>query len=177
MGKLRCGHLMIILLCSVTVWGQNKDPKREQQPPDIVAIIVSPAQAKEIRKLLDVLPETPGGTQQLNPMVDQILDVYRKRYTSVPEKLWKEITIQLKSDFDAERLAGSLAPIYANHFSDAEIKELTAFFRSPVGGKWSQLMPQIQRESYNAGDALGYQMGERINKILIAKGYAAPVGQ
>jgi hypothetical protein len=167
---------MIMLLCSVTVGGQNKDPKSEQQPPDLVAIVVSPAQAKEIRKLLDVLPETPGGTQQLSPMVDQILDVYRKRYTSVPEKLWYQIAVQLKTDFDADRLAGSLAPIYANHFSDAEIKELTAFFRSPVGRKWSQLMPQLQRESYNAGDALGYLMGERINRILIAKGYAAPAG-
>lgn len=178
MGKNRCGQLVLVLLCSLSVYGQNKEGKaRLQQPADVVEVVVVPARAREIRKLLDVLPATPGGTNEANNLVDQTIAAYRKQYTSVPEEVWKTITSDLKKDFGPDRLGKTLAPIYANHFTDGEIRQLTAFFRSPVGRKWAAVMPEIQRETYNAGDGYGYLMGERVNKILIAKGFAVPTGR
>jgi len=162
----------------MSVYGQNKEGKaRLQQPADVVEVGVSPARAREIRKLLDALPATPGGTNEANNLVDRTIAAYRKQYTSVPEEVWKTITSDLKKDFGPDRLGKTLAPIYANHFTDGEIRQLTAFFRSPVGRKWVAVMPEIQRETYNVGDGYGYLMGEQVNKILIAKGFAVPTGR
>jgi hypothetical protein len=45
-------------------------------------------------------------------------------------------------------------PIYARHFSADELKQITAFYRTPVGGKMLKLMPQLMGE--------GMQIGQQI---------------
>src|SRR5437868_2984785 len=56
---------VVLMLCITGVpadlaFGQDKEPREKQiQPADIVTVVVNPKEAKEIRKLLDLLPETP----------------------------------------------------------------------------------------------------------------------
>ena len=42
-------------------------------------------------------------------------------------------------------------PIYAKHFTAAEIRQLTAFYKTPVGAKTLSTMPQVINESMQAG--------------------------
>ena len=156
-------------------FGQDKrQPEKQIQPADIVTIVVNPKEAKEIRSLLDLLPETPGGPKQTSQIIDKIIGAYRKAMPNVPEQVWQEITPQVKSDFGADKLAEFLTPVYAKRFTPNEIRQLVAFFQSPVGRKWFQNFGELQRASYNAGNALGFLLGERINETLRAKGYAVP---
>jgi hypothetical protein len=38
-------------------------------------------------------------------------------------------------------------PIYDKYFSSDDLKELVAFYKSPIGEKFVKLMPQIYQES------------------------------
>lgn len=55
-----------------------------------------------------------------------------------------------------------LAPVYAKHFNAAEIGEVTAFFKSPIGLKFVAKQPQVLNESMQ----IGRQWGERIGSEL-----------
>ena len=45
-------------------------------------------------------------------------------------------------------------PIYAKAFTPAEIRQITAFYKTPIGGKVISTMPQVFNESLQAGFAL-----------------------
>lgn len=47
-----------------------------------------------------------------------------------------------------------LYPLYAKAFTPAEIRQITAFYKTPVGGKVIGTMPQVFNESLQAGFAL-----------------------
>ena len=178
MKSLRNRILMMLCILSLSAdiaSSQNrKPPEKQTTPAEIVSVRVSPQEAKEIRQLLDLLPETPGGPQQTSQVIDQIIEAYRKAMPNVPNQVWQEITAQLKTDFGPDKMAEFLTPVYASRFTQDEITQLVAFFRSPVGRKWFQKFGELQRGSYNAGNALGFLLGERINQTLKAKGYTVP---
>jgi hypothetical protein len=46
-----------------------------------------------------------------------------------------------------DEIAAEMVPLYARHFSAAEIRQLAAFYRTPVGAKMVAAMPQIAGES------------------------------
>jgi hypothetical protein len=46
-----------------------------------------------------------------------------------------------------DEIAAEMVPLYARHFSAAEIRQLAAFYRTPVGAKMVAVMPQIAGES------------------------------
>ena len=46
-----------------------------------------------------------------------------------------------------DELFAEVAPLYARHFTVAEIKELNAFYKTPLGKKMIELTPQIAQES------------------------------
>ncbi|SDH32886.1 MULTISPECIES: DUF2059 domain-containing protein [unclassified Duganella] len=45
-------------------------------------------------------------------------------------------------------------PLYARHFSADELKQITAFYRSPVGAKMLNLMPQLMGEGMQVGQQI-----------------------
>jgi len=47
-----------------------------------------------------------------------------------------------------------MVPLYARHFTADEIRQLTAFYHSPVGAKALSVMPQLMME--------GMQIGQRV---------------
>jgi hypothetical protein len=159
-----------LLRCSA----QQTKPIDRTQPEDVVGIVVTPSEAKEIRKLLDLQGETPGNPQSESVTIDRVMEAYRKNMPQVPETVWRELTIEVKGEFTPDKLAELLSPLYAQHFTPGEIRDLIKFFSSPVGRKWSERLPRIQRGSYKAGFVLGQQLGERLREHLKAKGYSIP---
>jgi len=47
----------------------------------------------------------------------------------------------------ADEILAQLVPVYGKRFTTDELKELLAFYRSPVGNKMKTEMPQIMKES------------------------------
>jgi hypothetical protein len=47
----------------------------------------------------------------------------------------------------SEELTAEVAKLYATHFTDAELKEVLAFYKSPLGAKLINEQPKIGEES------------------------------
>ena len=72
-------------------------------------------------------------TEQMQAIVlEEALDTFGKRFgdLDVLTRLW--------------------APVYAKHFSEAEMKQMTAFFESPVGKKSLELLGSINQDGMAA---------------------------
>jgi hypothetical protein len=80
--------------------------------------------------------------------------------------------IQLAFLTDAMKQAPA---VYARHFTAAELRELTAFYRSPTGAKALHEMPQVTGEFMALlmprMQDLERQTGEAFDKVLRAHGY------
>ena len=59
------------------------------------------------------------------------------------------------------------AAIYARNFSPDELKELTEFYRQPIGQKLVNRTPEIARQSMAAGQAFGAQIGAEMQQRMI----------
>ena len=87
--------------------------------------------------------------QQLKPAIVQgRAEVERDYDQMVPEML--AIVDARMGEF-----VGSIATVYASHFNADELRQLTAFYRGPVGQKFLQIMPKIMQDSMTIGQKFG----------------------
>ncbi len=57
-------------------------------------------------------------------------------------------------------------PVYARHFSADELKQITAFYRTPVGAKMLNLMPQLMGEGMQIGQQIVQRrLGPMLQKL------------
>ena len=75
---------------------------------------------------------------------------------------------------DVEYLTELYAPLYAEHFSEKEIRELIAFWESPTGQKTIELMPKIAEGQFailqKASASSFPSFEEEVDKRLIEAG-------
>jgi uncharacterized protein len=88
---------------------------------------------------------------------------------------------ELRAEFERLQIAfvsdamKEAPPIYARHFTVAELHELTAFYRTPTGTKALHEIPQVMGEMtallVPRLQEVQRQTGEAFNRILQARGY------
>jgi len=66
-----------------------------------------------------------------------------------------------------DELTDVLANVYAANFTADELRDMSAFYRSPTGQKVLQLLPTIAQQSMQAGQAYGHRISEEIKQRLI----------
>lgn len=122
--------------------------------------------ANNIKKLFD-LTGVKNLSQQI---VTQLLNELKSDYPEVPLKFWESFAAEIKSD----ELVDEIIPVYKKYFTNEEIKQLIAFYQTPVGKKTITIIPQIYQESYEVGKRYGIAAAQRALKKLEAEGYIHP---
>jgi hypothetical protein len=66
-----------------------------------------------------------------------------------------------------DEMAAEFVPLYSRHFTAAEIRQLTAFYKTPVGIKMIAAMPQIAGESVQISQKVMMpRIGAAIEKVV-----------
>lgn len=115
--------------------------------------------------------QASGLTRGFDDMIPQFLQQANAVYANQrPElsSMINEVTLQLVPEFVKQRgdLDQSLAKLYTVKFTEDELKQLTAFYRSPVGQKFSNLQQDIVRDSYPIVQAWTRTLQENIAKRI-----------
>jgi len=106
--------------------------------PDAPASGTREAAARELYRTMGGLKSTAGGADAMltavrsNPQLARYEDVFRS---------WYEKTIA------AADLEPNIVALYAEAFSGSELKELNAFYQTPVGRKALSRMPDVIRKA------------------------------
>lgn len=123
----------------------------------------SPEKAKDIRKVMEISGAGVNGVQVMETMVGQ----FKQALPDVPDEFWKEAMKEVSAD----ALIDLIVPIYDKHFTHAEIKQMIAFYETPVGKKLSTTLPLITQEAMAAGQKWGEEIGQNVVEKLRKKGY------
>lgn len=118
---------------------------------------------KKIKELLEISGSGKLGVQVAN----QMLTSFKSQYSLVPEEFWDK----MKSKIKADDLIALVAPLYSKHFTEPEIEQLIAFYKTPIGQKTIQVMPLLAQESMQAGQEWGQKLGAQIAQELLDGGY------
>jgi hypothetical protein len=63
-------------------------------------------------------------------------------------------------------LMEKLVPVYARHFTHAEIRELIAFYGTPIGKKTVSTLPKVVSESMLVGQQWGASLAPEIERRI-----------
>ena len=124
------------------------------------------AYSKDVLHFLEI----NGSKQTFSVVVKQLMMQFKMMKSDVPEAFWTKFENEVLSA-SMEDLYAELVPIYKNHFTHAEIKEIIKFYESPVGKKMAKETPAITQESMGVGQKWGKMIGEKVQKALKEKGY------
>lgn len=100
-----------------------------------------------IRQLLDLT----GAKNISQQIMLQTLDVLKSQYPQVPQKVWDTFLAEVKAD----EMINEIVPIYNKYFTGEEIKQIIAFYQTPLGKKTISVLPQISRDSAIIGQKYG----------------------
>jgi uncharacterized protein len=140
-------------------------------------------------------PESLAVARELVAIISK--DTIRQMVTQVAGQVWPaveralrtkqpdipaNVLAELRTEFERIQieymsdLMQDAPVIYARHFSAAELRELLAFYRSPIGAKAMRELPQIMAESMALImprlQQVQAQTMEAFTKVLRARGFA-----
>jgi hypothetical protein len=116
--------------------------------------------AKELLKVM-------GSAQLAKQMMDMMIASYKQNLPDVPNEFWDEF----QKEVSINDLLEMIAPIYTKYYTDDELLQLIAFYKSPLGQKLTEKLPLITQESYSVGEEWGKKIGQKAIDKLKAKGY------
>ena len=98
--------------------------------------------------------DRPEIEQDYDAMMPMIADAFTPYYTSMVD---------------------GIATVYANNFTAAELREIEAFYRQPVGQKMLEKMPAISQQALAVGQEIGRKaaddLRQRLTEALRQKGH------
>jgi len=126
----------------------------------------SPSAVAIAREILEV----KGSTQLFDPVVPGVIEQVRQMFLQSNPMVGKdlaEVATKLQKD-EARRVdevRNSLFEQYATRFTEAELKEMLAFYKTPLGKKMVEEEPKVLEESMNAAQTFA----ERFTAEVIEK--------
>ncbi len=102
------------------------------------------------------------------------MSLMKKTVPAVPSVEWQLIEKEFRTEFSSGRYADLIASIYGAHFTQDEVKQLIAFYESPIGTKLISVLPMISQEAMDAGVQRGKEILKKVYEKLKKKGYSVP---
>lgn len=160
MKPFRRSLALALTLCGSLAWAV---PLTAQ---DAEAAELAAEKERLAREMLEVTGSADLGVQ----IVTQMIGSFRQANPNVPQELWD----QFLAEIEPADLMEITIPIYIEHFTVEEMKAALAFYSTPEGQAIIAKMPVILQESWQAGQAWGAEISQRVVERLQAWKEAHP---
>jgi hypothetical protein len=132
---------------------------------------VSQVDATKLNLIRQILQQT-GAVDQALVAMETAIPAQRAASPQVPPAFWSKFIGEARAG--RRELEDKMILIFDRHFTAAELKELSAFYETPIGRRLVRAQPSIWRESAAAGAEWGKLLGERVTAKLEAEGIDVP---
>jgi hypothetical protein len=108
-----------------------------------------------------------GGVAMFDPLVPGVIESAKNSLVPTNPQLTKElneVSLQLRKEFDPKRaeVLNEVAKIYAQHFTEQELKDLVAFYKTPLGKKMIAEEPIALDQSLKAAQAWATKFSDEV---------------
>lgn len=143
MKRLICIFIFITVTGAFAVYGQTKD--------------------EDIRTLLIITGTNKLADQTMELMMEQ----FQQIFPDIPDIFWTKLVEKLKF----EELLFDFIPLYDKYYTHDEIKQLIAFYETPLGRKLVEVSSTLAVDTMAIGQAWGENLGQEIVDELRNEGY------
>jgi hypothetical protein len=132
---------------------------------------VSPGSAQELSKTAIAAARevviAKGAAATFDPVVRGVVEKVKQSFLPTNPNLSRElgeVAVALEKEYDPKRaeVLDQIAQAYARHFTEAELKELLVFYRTPLGQKWAREEPAAVQESIHRLTEWSNDFGETV---------------
>lgn len=110
--------------------------------------------------LLDML-KSSGSEEAYQTAIDQMINMQKTQNPGIENEFWDKFSAEMKSS-SLDDLTEMLVPVYQKYLTIEDLKEIVAFYQTPVGKKFANSNPMILQESMQVGQKWGMEMGRKI---------------
>lgn len=123
----------------------------------------SPAHLKAAEAVLDAA----GLEKTFSPMIENMMEVQSKQLPdSLRTKFVGVMKVFMGKYFTYAQIKPGMAKIYADEFSEAELKDLAKFYSTPVGKKAAERLPVLQQKGMELGVGLVQQHQAELQQMM-----------
>ena len=113
------------------------------------------------------LVELKGGAGMFDPIVVNVVEQTKGALLQTNPQLAKDlndVSTQLRNEFAPRRaeLINEAGRLYAVAFTDAELKDMIAFYKSPLGKKMLEREPVVLDQTFNFMQQWAPRVGEEV---------------
>jgi hypothetical protein len=130
--------------------------KGPRDPQNIPQTQLEDGRVEAIHELLRRSGDLAAAQRTMGATLDRLRQ--GPQQVALPSSFWDDARKRLLDEEDLLRL---WTPAYARQFTDAEIRGLLEFFRSPAGLRYVAALPAIEAEGLDAGGQLGRDVAKR----------------
>lgn len=138
---------ILFVLAAVALLAFGRPAAAQTAAPDATAAAKELVEAMRATDQLKVL--MPMLMQQLKPAIAQGRPEVERDYDAMVPQMLAAVDARMGE------FTGAIAVLYASHFTADELRQLTAFYRGPVGQKFLLIMPKIMQDSMTIGQKFG----------------------
>jgi len=126
----------------------------------------------DVNELLELTNSAAIGLQFGSYFVSAFSDALKQANPALPPEAFAIVDAVVLRTMSQELeedggLMDQIAEIYMQHFTHADILEMNKFYRSPVGKKAINVMPQLLQESTERGEAWGQSLAPKLERQLL----------
>lgn len=150
------------LSAAQTASGNPPAPTAPVSQPTGATAKLDPTKEADIRKLLMLT----GTDKLVNQMLDSMEESIRPLMTSsLPAGEYRGKLVELFFEKFHSKAAGQqiiemAIPAYAQYYTDDEVKQLIAFYETPLGQKTVEVTPQLMAAMQKGGQEWGENLGQ-----------------
>lgn len=132
---------------------------------------LTPAKRADIQKVLEMTGSAAIGKQMAMAMVNQLGGMLRKSNPNLPADFMAGVSSDVEAVLDEAlpQFHEMVIPLYSKYFTHVEVREMAAFYASPLGRKTIETLPALMAESMALGQKWGMSMGPEIQKRVMAR--------
>jgi uncharacterized protein len=131
---------------------------------------IDPAKEADIRQLMEVTGVSGLGEQLMTEGIAQFRSSVMESQPDNPraKQFADAFAARFQKHFDPHTLIETVIPIYDRHLSDEDLKSLLEYYKSPFGQRMLKILPELARDSQQAGYSLGQKAAEEAMEDLKA---------
>jgi uncharacterized protein len=123
----------------------------------------SVAAVQTAREIIKITGATVLFTPLIPGVIEQAKNLFLQQNPALAKDL-NEITVQMRADLAPrfEEITSEVAKLYAAHFTEAELKEVLAFYKTPVGMKLIAEQPKVGEEGLKFAQDWANQLSDQV---------------
>jgi hypothetical protein len=145
-------YLTVVLLAATPALSQTPPPDATAAARELLATMRFSDQFKAIMPVI---------VQNLKPAIVQNRPEVERDFDALMPTLLESMTARL------DEISDLTASVYARNFTVEELRDITAFYRTPTGEKFLQKLPAVTQQSMALGQKFGQSVASELQGRLI----------